>query len=72
MIDTAPDKSILEEPAILSSTTGAAVWRDEDDEELIIDLNQTDRLKKLIPISDKNRKKSTVTAEELSKLLQDR
>ncbi len=46
VIDTAP--SAISEPVSKKSTVpGGAVWHDEDDEELVVDLNGSNRLKKL-------------------------
>lgn len=62
------DRQPLNVPA---STAVGAVWKDEDDERVAIDLNKTNRLKKL-----KNKfgssGKSTVSAVELTNLLQER
>lgn len=51
--------------------TGGPVWHDEDDDELEIDLTDTNRLKKL-KLSKFAEDKDVVTGAELSKLLQER
>lgn len=56
------------------NTSSAAVatpkWVDEDDDKIDVDLNKTDRLKKLK--KDINSKHATITGTELSNLLNER
>jgi hypothetical protein len=47
----------------------AAVWQDDDDEDVEVNLLGTDRLRKLIKV---DQKQSTVSGTELSSLLQER
>lgn len=67
MIDTAPNAQ--QEPVSSKPKAGGAVWQDEDDDELVVDLNQTNRLKKL---KTSEHTSSFVTGSQLSGLLKSR
>jgi len=75
-IDTIPDEEVIKskkrsaneiDPTI--TTSSDAVWHDDDDDELMINLDATNRLKKLKTASHKT---SVVTGQQLSELLQKR
>jgi hypothetical protein len=65
--------SIDTNPSITSaiSEEAQAVWHDDDDEKVMVDLDHTARLKRL-KYSKKNVGKSKVTGVQLSELLKER
>jgi hypothetical protein len=65
-IDTAGDQTIV------AKHSDGPAWHDEDDNDIVIDLNQVNRLKKL-KTSDKNKSmKSLVSGNEYTELLKER
>jgi hypothetical protein len=74
MIDTSPNFQ-LQEKINEKEKSSSSVWHDEDDDELVVDLNQINRLKKLkasLSTAQNQKKGALVTGHEYSQLLKER
>jgi hypothetical protein len=74
MIDTSPNFQ-LQEKINEKEKSSSSVWHDEDDDELLVDLNQINRLKKLkasLSTTQNQKKRALVTGHEYSQLLKER
>jgi hypothetical protein len=74
MIDTSPNFQ-LQDKINEKEKSSSSVWHDEDDDELVVDLNQINRLKKLkasLSTAQNQKKRALVTGHEYSQLLKER